>query len=194
MEKFTLLAQGKQNSTTTTNYPQIQFYPTTEGNWQIFYNNKNNIKNNNNKKNINNNNINKTYSINATIAKRRKLVICYFRDKNGDLIIDALQKSGFDVLLFERGYHKGISNTNEERMFGKKWVVNSKQIPSLYKNKQDGNNGIATKSLDEYWQEVIKNNKRDAIADFHQRNHDETMNIGENIQKTEASEIPKKIV
>lgn len=54
---------------------------------------------------------------------RRKLVICYFRDKNGDLLTDALLRSGFDVLLFERGYHKGLSDHKDEKKLGQDLIV-----------------------------------------------------------------------
>ena len=57
--------------------------------------------------------------------KRRKLVVCYFRDRNGDALTNALLQSGFDVLLFERGYHKGFSDDeNNKAKVGSQWVVN----------------------------------------------------------------------
>lgn len=61
--------------------------------------------------------------LSGTHHRRRKLVICYFRDKNGDVLQDALLRSGFDVLLFERGYHKGLMDIQGVEKFGNKWIV-----------------------------------------------------------------------
>ena len=51
----------------------------------------------------------------------RKLVICYFRDHNGEHVVQALLEADFDVLLFDTGYSKEMaSNPNR---YGIKWIV-----------------------------------------------------------------------
>lgn len=60
---------------------------------------------------------------------RRKLVICYFRDKNGGLLLNALLRSGFDVLLFEKGYHKGMNDVDDGKVkFGQQYILRGKDI------------------------------------------------------------------
>jgi len=44
--------------------------------------------------------------------KRRKVVICYFRDHNGELVVQALMDSGFDVLLFDGYFEVKQNDTN----------------------------------------------------------------------------------
>lgn len=53
--------------------------------------------------------------------KRRKLVICYFRDHNGEIVVQALLDAGFDVLLFDNGYYRDIQN--DPNRYGVKWIV-----------------------------------------------------------------------
>ena len=55
------------------------------------------------------------------LGKRRKLVICYFRDHNGEMVVKALLDAGFDVLLFDNGYFKDM--VNDPNRYGVKWVV-----------------------------------------------------------------------
>eukprot|EP00539_Tryblionella_compressa_P002727 CAMPEP_0178739860 /NCGR_PEP_ID=MMETSP0744-20121128/4282_1 /TAXON_ID=913974 /ORGANISM="Nitzschia punctata, Strain CCMP561" /LENGTH=597 /DNA_ID=CAMNT_0020392595 /DNA_START=12 /DNA_END=1805 /DNA_ORIENTATION=- len=60
----------------------------------------------------------------ATVASqvpRRKLVICYFRDRNGDFVVQALLDAGFDVLLFDNSYYKDM--VNDPSRYGVKWIV-----------------------------------------------------------------------
>ena len=57
----------------------------------------------------------------ATNTKHRKLVICYFRDHNGEHLVQALLDADFDVLLFETGYTRDMAN-NPYR-YGAKWIV-----------------------------------------------------------------------
>ena len=78
--------------------------------------------------------------------RRRKLVICYFRDKNGDVLQNALLRSGFDVLLFERGYHKGLMNIQGVEKFGHKWIVHRDA-------KTDEE--MADMELEEYWRKML---------------------------------------
>ncbi|KAG7363455.1 hypothetical protein IV203_026815 [Nitzschia inconspicua] len=52
---------------------------------------------------------------------RRKLVIGYFRDRNGEIIVKALLDAGFDVLLFDNAYYKDM--VNDPSRYGAKWVV-----------------------------------------------------------------------
>jgi hypothetical protein len=54
------------------------------------------------------------YPLEKSSKNRRKLVICYFRDKNGEEVTNVLLGAGFDVLLFEKGYSS----------FGSKWIIN----------------------------------------------------------------------
>jgi hypothetical protein len=67
--------------------------------------------------------ITKTFTIDATTlyTTRRKLVICYFRDRNGEIVVQALLDAGFDVLLFDNGYYKDM--VNDPSRYGAKWVV-----------------------------------------------------------------------
>jgi hypothetical protein len=51
----------------------------------------------------------------------RKLVICYFRDSNGEHVVQALLEADFDVLLFDTVYSKEMAN-NPNR-YGVKWIV-----------------------------------------------------------------------
>eukprot|EP00978_Attheya_sp_CCMP212_P012134 scaffold30140_cov55-Attheya_sp.AAC.2 len=55
-------------------------------------------------------------------ANRRKLVICYFRDKNGEVATNVLLGAGFDVLLFDKGYSTFGGKDNSS--FGSKWIIN----------------------------------------------------------------------
>jgi hypothetical protein len=52
---------------------------------------------------------------------RRKLVICYFRDRNGEIVVRALLDAGFDVLLFDNGYNKDMAS--DPSRYGVKWIV-----------------------------------------------------------------------
>lgn len=90
--------------------------------------------------------------------KRRKLVICYFRDKNGDLLTKALLRSGFDVLIFERGYHKGISDKDGEKKFGQNLMVHREpnhHVPE----------GDEEPSLEDYWEKMLSQNDRKLYED-----------------------------
>ena len=103
--------------------------------------------------------------------ERRKLVVCYFRDRNGDALTNALLRSGFDVLLFERGYHKGFSDhkTNDAKV-GRQWVVNRKheKNPSitdqhLLEVELDHNEGNRTTNQEReqrvaYWERILRQN------------------------------------
>mmetsp|Transcript_24076 Transcript_24076/g.52420 ORF Transcript_24076/g.52420 Transcript_24076/m.52420 type:complete len:927 (-) Transcript_24076:16-2796(-) len=76
----------------------------------------------------------------------RKLVICYFRDKNGDVLQNALLRSGFDVLLFERGYHKGLMNIQGVEKFGHKWIIN---------RDAKADEEMADMELEDYWRKML---------------------------------------
>jgi hypothetical protein len=52
---------------------------------------------------------------------QRKVVICYFRDRNGEIVVQALLDAGFDVLLFDNGYYKDMAN--DPSRYGVKWVI-----------------------------------------------------------------------
>jgi hypothetical protein len=58
-------------------------------------------------------------------STRRKLVICYFRDHNGEMVVQALLDSGFDVLLFDNGYYKDMQN--DPTRYGVKWIVHDRE-------------------------------------------------------------------
>ena len=58
---------------------------------------------------------------NATLTRHRKIVICYFRDNNGEDLVQALLDADFDVLLFDTGYTKDMAN-NPYR-YGAKWMI-----------------------------------------------------------------------
>jgi hypothetical protein len=62
-----------------------------------------------------------TSNITATNTMHRKLVICYFRDHNGERVVQALLDADFDVLLFDTGYTRDMAN-NPYR-YGAKWIV-----------------------------------------------------------------------
>ena len=84
---------------------------------------------------------------------RRKLVICYFRDKNGDVLTNALLRSGFDVLLFERGYHKGLSDVDGEKKFGQDLVVLRTPVTHATEIDEDV-------SLMDHWVDILAQNNR----------------------------------
>lgn len=90
--------------------------------------------------------------------ERRKLVICYFRDKNGDVMTNALLRSGFDVLLFERGYHKGLSDT-EKKKFGQEWIVHREHEKHSVINSSD------EETLDSYWKKIVHKYNRKLLED-----------------------------
>jgi hypothetical protein len=58
-------------------------------------------------------------------STRRKLVICYFRDHNGEMVVRALLDAGFDVLLFDNGYYKDMQN--DPTRYGVKWIVHDRE-------------------------------------------------------------------
>jgi hypothetical protein len=62
-----------------------------------------------------------TSNNNSTNTMHRKLVICYFRDHNGEHVVQALLDADFDVLLFDTGYTRDMAN-NPYR-YGAKWIV-----------------------------------------------------------------------
>jgi len=78
--------------------------------------------------------------------RRRKIVLAYFRDKNGEKLTNFLLKSGFDVLLFERGYHKGIRDHEAELQFGQNMIVQ--------RTNQDED--FADLSVMDYWKQMLK--------------------------------------
>jgi hypothetical protein len=85
---------------------------------------------------------------------RRKLVICYFRDRNGEIVVKALLDAGFDVLLFDNGYYKDM--VNDPSRYGAKWVVKGheetrkKQIRSGYDHRRLGEStGNVTQTIKE---------------------------------------------
>ncbi len=92
---------------------------------------------------------------------RRKLVICYFRDKNGDLLTKALLRSGFDVILFERGFHKGLSDL-EEKKYGQDLIVHrDRQVHHGSSGEQQNDNV----SLMDYWSTILRRYDRRLLVD-----------------------------
>ena len=87
---------------------------------------------------------------------RRKLVICYFRDKNGDVMQNALLRSGFDVLLFERGYHKGLMNIQGVKKFGHKWIV---------KRENENEDELAEMNIEDYWKTMLEGTNAKLLED-----------------------------
>lgn len=78
--------------------------------------------------------------------RRRKIVLAYFRDKNGEKLTNFLLKSGFDVLLFERGYHKGIRDHEGEKQFGHSMIIQrSTQVEDF-----------VDLSVMEYWKQTLE--------------------------------------
>jgi hypothetical protein len=76
--------------------------------------------------------------LNASItSSHRKLVLCYFRDHNGEIIIDALLQAGFDVLFFETSYNKKFG-TDDPNRFGKRWIVKEEDRLKLREAAQFG--------------------------------------------------------
>ena len=57
-------------------------------------------------------------------TKRRKLVMCYFRDRNGGMVTDALLHAGFDVLVFDSGYTKDAQS--DPHRYGVQWIVDDR--------------------------------------------------------------------
>ena len=91
-----------------------------------------------------------------TERPRRKLVICYFRDKNGDVMQNALLRSGFDVLLFERGYHKGLMNIQGVEKFGHKWIV---------KRENENEDELAGMNIEDYWKRMLEGTNAKLLED-----------------------------
>jgi hypothetical protein len=77
-----------------------------------------------------------TYNARIT-SSHRKLVLCYFRDHNGEIIIDALLQAGFDVLFFETSYNKKFG-TDDPNRFGTKWIVKEEDRVKLREAAQFG--------------------------------------------------------
>ncbi len=75
----------------------------------------------------------------ATNGTHRKLVICYFRDHNGEHLVQALLDADFDVLLFETGYTKDMAN-NPYR-YGAKWIIEDKFRDEEREKYTPGGNG-----------------------------------------------------
>jgi len=61
----------------------------------------------------------------SAIISHRNLVISYFRDHNGEHVVQALLDAGLDVLLFDTGYSKEMAN-NPNR-YGVKWIVKDRE-------------------------------------------------------------------
>ena len=80
------------------------------------------------------------------VVMHRKIVLCYFRDHNGEIIIDALLQAGFDVLFFETGYDKKFGT--DPNRFGVKWIVKDKDRMKLREAAQfdSGKEGIPATS------------------------------------------------
>lgn len=126
---------------------------------------------------------------------RRKLVICYFRDKNGDLLTNALLRSGFDVLLFERGYHKGLSDPEGEK-FGQNLMVHRE--PNKHATEID-----EEVTLNEYWGNILHQYDRKLLGeeDFEKTNavigkEEETDvddEVGESILETDSQVLKDAI-
>ncbi len=91
---------------------------------------------------------------------RRKIVICYFRDKNGDLLTKALLRSGFDVILFERGFHKGLSDL-EKKKYGQDLIVHRDR--KVHHVSSSGE--IENISLMDYWSSILRRYDRKLLVD-----------------------------
>lgn len=60
----------------------------------------------------------------APIVPFRKSIVCYFRDKDGQMAVDALHSMGFDIFWFATGFEDTSADVeNSSSLFGKKWVV-----------------------------------------------------------------------
>lgn len=60
----------------------------------------------------------------ATVVPLRKSIVCYFRDKDGQMAVSALHNLGFDVFWFATGFEDNSSTASgTSSLFGKKWVV-----------------------------------------------------------------------
>lgn len=77
-------------------------------------------------------------------SSQRKLVLCYFRDHNGEIIIDALLQAGFDVLFFETSYNKKLGT--DPNRFGMKWIVKEEDRIKLREAAQFGGNDVTPES------------------------------------------------
>jgi hypothetical protein len=63
----------------------------------------------------------------------RKVVLCYFRDRNGKVAADALLEAGFDVILFNSGWTAVHSDKKDPHEYGSKWIVKEKDRIALRK-------------------------------------------------------------
>lgn len=101
--------------------------------------------------------------------RRRKIILAYFRDKNGEKLTNFLLKSGFDVLLFERGYRKGIRDHEGEKQFGHSMIIEQLQ---QYEDFVDS-------SLMEYWKQNLKKYGHKLLDEnvTHWNESDQTLNI-----------------
>lgn len=58
------------------------------------------------------------------IVPLRKSIVCYFRDKDGQMAVDALHSMGFDIFWFATGFEDTSADVEtSSSLFGKKWVV-----------------------------------------------------------------------
>jgi hypothetical protein len=57
----------------------------------------------------------------SIVSVPRKMVICYFRDHNGEIVVQALLDAGFDLLLFDTGYYRDMQQ--DPNRYGVKWIV-----------------------------------------------------------------------
>ena len=104
------------------------------------------------------NKLHKRFNMDEMKLPRRKLVVCYFRDKNGDLVTNALLRSGFDVVLFERGFHKEESTKSNEKKFGQNLVYRQ---PTLH---LESNNDKEDDHLMDHWMEVLAQTNRHLLG------------------------------
>lgn len=102
---------------------------------------------------------------------RRKLVICYFRDKNGDVMQNALLRSGFDILLFERGYHKGLMNIQGVEKFGHQWIVH---------REHEEEEELTDLAIEDYWKTMLEGTNAKLLEDGSSKSTNATVEDEEN--------------
>jgi len=62
-------------------------------------------------------------------------------------MLNALLRSGFDVLLFERGYHKGLMDIQGVEKFGHKWIVH---------RDAEMDEALADMAIEDYWRTMLE--------------------------------------
>jgi len=110
-------------------------------------------------------------------TKRNKLVLCYFRDKNGIQVVDVLLELGFDVVVFNPAGEEQVKET------GKQWKMPSRKregVEITWSNSDPNNHhfDILDYSLNSY-SDTTASDAHDEKEDSQSNTHDSHRNLHE---------------